>query len=64
MGASQTVNFMIEKPQTEIIGSSIGSSIIVGVIVVPVAIVGLIIGILLFSRHRKTANWNHQTKLI
>jgi hypothetical protein len=51
---SKTVTFTIEKPQTEIFGSTI----IIAVIAVPAVIVCLILGLLLYRMHRKTISQN------
>lgn len=49
---SQTVSFTVEKPQTEIFGSMV----IIAVVAIPVVVICLVVGLLLFRRHRKTAN--------
>jgi ABC-type Fe3+ transport system permease subunit len=53
---SQTVNFTVEKQQTEIFVNTI----IIAVITVPVAIICLVAILLVFRRHRKTSNSNQR----
>ncbi len=53
MGASQTVNFSIEKPPPT---ETIGSNIIIAVIAVSIAIICLVAVLLLYRRHRKSAS--------
>jgi hypothetical protein len=50
MGASQTVNFTIEKPQTE----SLVNPAMIATVVVSVLVLVLIVSLLFFRRHRKT----------
>ncbi len=50
MGVSQTITFIVEKPQIEIVGST---NIII-ILAVPVALVCIITVLLLYRRHRKT----------
>jgi hypothetical protein len=46
---SQTVNFTVEKPQTE----TFGSTFVVAVITIIVVVICLVAGLLLYRRHRK-----------
>ena len=54
--ASQTLNFTVEKPQTE----ALGNALIPVVVAVPVAIacIGIGIGLLIYRRHRKQVKKN------
>jgi hypothetical protein len=50
--SEQTISFTVEKPQMEIFGNTF----IIAIVAVPAAIGCIAVGLLLFRRHRKTAN--------
>lgn len=58
MGASQTVNFTVEKPQTKVTGNTVSTE----AIAIPSAVVCLAIGILLYGRDRKASGLSKASK--